>query len=148
MKALYLNPCTDQLLRLRFASLFLKVIKWEQPGSFSCSEIPDCEQLWPLIFISLLYFVLRKNSLTWEILSLHVCHTADTLLNPDSADVLSSARLLAVPVSCSRGKPFVLSPFGQLFFPVIGVCKSFPAGKCTLQAAGPSVQRERSLSTS
>lgn len=118
MKALYLNPYADKLLRLRFASWFGKVVKWEQPWSFSWNEIPDSEELWSLNFIFLLYFVLRENSLTWEILSLHVCPTADTLLNPNSADVLSSARLLAVPISCSRGKPFVLSPFGQFsFFP-------------------------------
>lgn len=40
-------------------------------------------------------------------------------------------------------------PLGSfLFFPVTGVCEAFPAGKRTLQAAGPSVQRERSLGTS
>lgn len=118
MKALYVNPCKDKLVRLRFASLFGKVTKWEQHWSFSCNEIPDCEELWSLNFISLLYFVLRENSLPWEILSLHFCPAADTLLNPNSADALSSARLLAVPVSCSKGKPFVLSPFGQFsFFP-------------------------------
>lgn len=149
MKALYVNPCKDKLMRLRFASLFGKITKWEQPWSFSCNEIPDYEELWSLNFISLLYFVLRENSLPWEILSLHFCPTADALLNPNSADALSSARLLAVPVSCSKGKPFVLSPFGQFsFFPVIGVCEAFPAGKCTSQAAGPNVQRERSLCTS
>lgn len=101
-------------------------------------------------WILFLYFILfwDKIAWPWEILSLHFC---PTLLNPNSADALSSARLLAVPVSCSKGKPFVLSPFGQFsffFFPVIGVCEAFPAGKCTSQAAGPNVQRERSLGTS
>lgn len=69
-------------------------------------------------WILFLYFILfwDKIAWPWEILSLHFC---PTLLNPNSADALGSARLLAVPVSCSKGKPFVLSPFGQFsfFFP-------------------------------
>lgn len=81
--------------------------------------------------------------------SLHA-HTADTLLNPSPADVLSPAKQTVGSSSFlyHRQTFCTFSLWAIFVFPVLEVCEVFPAGKCTLQAVRPSVQRERSLSTS
>lgn len=103
------------------------------------------------LFLCLRLFWQKITWLGKFFLSISVrAHSADTLLNLNSADVLSSAKQTVGSFSFLQQKQTfcTFSLWAIFFFPALEVCEVFPAGKCTLQAARPSVQRERSLSTS